>query len=456
MPGKPPEAATLKAAVTAHFQEQPLDLAAEATLTGPNTTATLSLAAVNPSHFRLKLPGDPPLAALDVPVRVVAIVRAASDGKLQGATLRLEGGPGLFHATKEVFNADVPVTSLTLAATADGATLRNFSISTLALDLGGIRLGLGWGKLALAEPGAVSRASGTLILENVTVTHALALWPVDLQPSLRRQIAPVLRDGALTRATFTFSLPFDVAKPAATRADELKGSIRLAGLVAAPPQAPGPVTLQELVTSVEWPGATIIVTGLAAPGVTLPNTTVRIGHLDQAEPSVEAETDWTADFSTASAWLASLGLALPPGVPLDLARLAGKATGKIQAQLPLVVPLDPARIRAEVTVGIASPVIPLTLPGHELGQGELGLTATASQGMYAAQVTWKNLRLTIPGALTGPVDFSALFAMTPATDELTAKIIVDAARARLLLAGDAALPPLAPLTLDAKITGCLE
>jgi hypothetical protein len=459
-PGARPEAATFKGELAARLQGQPLALGVDATFAGGSVTATLDLAPLNPARLRLtNLPNGVSLGKFDLPLRARVTARGRLAGEpaafaLLDIAAHAEGGPGTVRADK-LFNADVAVTALALDATADGA-LQNFTLGPLVLDLGGVRVTASGVSFALAAPGSPSRATGTVSLENLTVARALQLWPADLQPDARKQAVAMLQDGTLTRAALTFAVPFDQKDPAAARPAELKGEIKFADLRAAPPQVPGPVTLRELAVAVDWPRATVTAAALAAPGVTVPAATVTISALDQKTPAAEAEATFTADFSTAPAWLKSLGVALPPDVPLDLARLTGRAEGRARAAAPLTLPpekFNPASARAEVTATVSSLIVPLTLPGHELGGGSLALTASVTGGAATATIGWSDLRLAVPGALAGAADFSAQVSVTPAADEIAAKFSVDATRSRLLLAGDTALPPLAPFTAEVKIVG---
>lgn len=320
-PGARPETATFKAEIAAHLQGQPVALGLEATLAGERVSATFDLAPLNPARLRLtNLPGGLSAEKFDLPLRARVSTRGAFTGEpavfaLRDVTAHAEVGPGTVRADK-LFNADVAVTSLTLDATADGA-LQNFTLGPLALDLGGVRVTADGVRLALAAPGSLSRASGTVTLENLTAARALQLWPTDLLPDARQQAVATMQEGALTRAALTFTVPFDQKDPVTARPSALKGEIRFANLRAAPPQSPGPVTLREIAIAVDWPRATVTVGGLAAPGVTMPATTVTISALDQPTPTAEVEGSFTADFSAASAWLKSLGVVLAPSVPLD-------------------------------------------------------------------------------------------------------------------------------------------
>ena len=281
VPGDRPAAATFKGEVTAHFQSQPLALGLEAALAGPDLSATLDLARVNPARFHLQLPGSLPLAAIDVPVQVQTRLTADTTGRLKTVTVHAEGGPGLFHATEQIFNADVPVTAFKIDVTADGA-FQHLRLNSLAMDLDGV--GVTAGPAAL-DPGVAGGAplqvSGTVALAHLTVGHLLQWWPADLQPGLRGQIAPFVQSGELTRAAFTFAAPFDPTHPESTRPTALTGGAQFGNLHATPGQAPGPVTVQEVTVSVSWPGANVTVMNFAAPGVTVPAATVSLSALDQ-------------------------------------------------------------------------------------------------------------------------------------------------------------------------------
>ncbi len=449
-PGKLPDAATFQGSLQAHMQQQPLALAVEATLAGQTVAATLDLARVNPSAFHLTLPGDPPLDAVDVPVQLHARVTASLDGKLQGVEASVDAGPGVVHSNR-YFRAEVPVTSLKLAASTDGA-FQNLALNSLALDLDGVRLSAGQLKLSAGTPG---RVSGTVTVENVTVTHALALWPGDLLPAVRDEVVFQLEQGELTRASFTFAAPFDSAQPGATRPSALTGDVRIANLRTTPPQAPGPVTLQELSASIAWPGAKITVTNLAGPGITVPVAAVSLTALDQPEPLAESTVDYTLDLAGVPAWLTSLHYALPPDLPLDSGQLSGRVTGRLQARAPLAAKFDPARVHATLDAAVPDLHVPLTLAGYELGQGDLSLQLTADAGSYAAKLGWRNFHLAVPGALEGPVTLNVELGSKPAADEFTMGIEANASAARLLLAGDTRLPALAPFSIKGKATGWL-
>ncbi len=453
-PGVPPEAATFQGQVRAQLQDQPLALGVDVALAGPNLTATLDLARMNPSRFHLKIPGDPPLAAWDVPVQLHARVTATTAGQLSAIAAHLEGGPGVVHANK-YFATEVPVTALSLDATADGA-MQNLTVDTLALDLDGVRIGTSQLKLTVGAAGTPSHATGTVTLEHLTTARVLSWWPADLLPAVRAQLAPMLNDGELTRAAFTFATPFDPAKPAATRPTELTGGLTLAHLRATPPQAPGPVSLQELTLNVAWPHATVTATGLAAPGLTAPSATVSLTALDQPEPQAEITTDYTTALDQVPAWLSALKVSPPSGGAVDLTRLAGHASGHLHATAPLAFPFNPGTLRAEFSARLAGLVVPFTQPGRELGQGDLTLEATAVTGTYSARIDWKDLQLAVPGVLSGPASLTLQAGASVANDQITAKLLFNAPGARLLLAGGAALPPLAPVAMEARFTGWLR
>jgi hypothetical protein len=453
-PGARPEAASFKGRAQARLQDQPLDLGVDAELAGPGLTATLDLARVNPARFHLKLPGDPPLAALDVPVQLHVRASATAEGRLQSVAAHLEGGPGFVHANR-FFAAEIPVTTVSLDAAADGA-MRNLALDSLALNLDGVRVGASQLKLALGDAGTPSHVGGMVTVEHLTTARVLQWWPADLLPAVRAQIAPMLDDGELTRAAFTFAAPFDAAKPAATRPAELKGELTIAHLRATPPQAPGPVTLQSLTVNVAWPRASVTATGFAAPGLAVPAATVGVAALDQTEPQVEVNADYTAALDQVPAWLAALKLSPATGGALELNRLTGHGRGHLQAAAPLTFPFDPARMRAELSVRVAGLVVPFTQPGRALGQGDLALTATAANGTYSTRLDWKDLQVAVPGLLRGPASLTVQTGASVANDEITAQFELNAPDVRLFPGGAAATPLLAPVTGEARFTGWLR
>lgn len=354
-----------------------------------------------------------------------------------------------------MFNADVPIVALALDASANGA-LKNISVSSAKLDLGDARIGLGDTKLVLGGKDTPSRLSGAVTLENLTVARAIALWPADRQPELRAKVVPMLQDGTLTRAAFSFVVPFDPAKIAAARPTELKGDVKLTGLRATPPEAPGPVSLQEISAKISWPQAVVSFAQIAVPGASVPTATVTVSALDQAVPTVAMDAAFAADLSQAAAWLTSLKFKLPEGMPLDLTRLAGTTEGRLRASAPLTTPLekfDPASVSAALSASVSGLVVPLTLAGHELGGGRLALSASATGGNYQATLDWKNFRTTVPGVLTGDADLVANAELAPGSDLMSAAMNLDVSRARLLFAGEAKLPPLAPVTANLKVSG---
>jgi hypothetical protein len=313
-----PQSATATANVQLRLHDTPLSASAQVTLPEPGEqlAAVVEVAEFRPSLLGLVLPGGLPSSALDFPVKLHAQAEASLAKGLRRASLQLQVGAGQLHATPR-FNAEVPVESVALDAAYDAVT-QKAEIRSLKVAAAGLHLNVPHGTSMIAPP---YTTTGQLEVESFKLPAALAFWPQDLLPDLRRDALAALRAGDCTGVQLEWDGAFDPSRTAAPlRLTRLHGGLHLTGLELAHPEIPGPVTVAQLGLVLDYPQATATLGDVAAPGMRLSAATLELTGLDTPGPAAALTASFAADLS---AVIQSWRLATPAGM------LDGRASGQL-------------------------------------------------------------------------------------------------------------------------------
>ncbi|HUJ42600.1 MAG TPA: hypothetical protein VLW52_03225 [Opitutaceae bacterium] len=445
----PTVAATFDETAHLEIREEPLAVAVNGVLDGASDAirASVKVAEFRPARLRLSLPGGLASSVFDFPAKLQARAVAGLRSAQRSVDVSLTAGTGVMHANP-FFDGELPITAFTCDAAFDGA-LDNFVLRSLHADLGGLLVRADGVNVKIAAKPAVS---GSLEIKDATIERILRVWPATLQPELRRQMADAVKAGEVTRAALRFAALVNLEAPAESRLDELAGDIGLDGLRLELPRAPGPLALGNLAIAVKYPGLAATLASLSAPGLSLTNATLRTADLLAPVPRVEIAAAFGADLSAAAAWLEALNVAPPSGLPLNLAKLAGTASGDLRASLPLSASLDLAAMDAMLQARIDGLIVPLTYPGARLGGGQVIISAHALRGQLSTALDWRELDLVLPDVLSGRLTLH-VDAARPRPDAFDLHASLDASHAQEILRQSSTAPAVAPLTFEAHIAG---
>ncbi|HUL52572.1 MAG TPA: hypothetical protein VLT83_04080 [Opitutaceae bacterium] len=444
----PTVTATFEQTAQLRIRDEPFAVTVNGALNGAadEIKVTIKAAEFRPARVGLQLPGGLPSAAFDLPVQLQAGVVAGLHPGLRSVDVSLAAGAGVIHANPW-FNGELPITSCAFEASLDGA-LTNLALHTLRADLDGLVVHADGVNASFDAKPVVS---GSLEIKDATIARILRIWPAGWQPALRRQMADTFAAGAVTRAALRFALPVNLEAPAESRPTALAGDIVCDGLTLQLPRAPGLVALGHLVIDVKYPGLTAALASLAAPGLSLSNATLRMTDLAADAPRVEVASAFGVDLSSAPAWLRTAGITPPPDLPVNLAALAGTASGDVRASLPLTASADLPALEAMLQARIDGLVVPLTYPGARLGGGQLAVSAHALRGQLSTALDWREFDLTLPGVLSGRLTLH-LDAARPRADAFDLHAALDASHAKAVLRQSSAARTLAPLTFEAHLS----
>jgi hypothetical protein len=444
----PTIAATLDESTDLVVQGEPLNLQLSGKIDGAmdSIDVTMKTADFWPARFRLTLPSGLSSTALDFPARLQARAVGGLKTQMRLVDGSLAVGPGILHANP-YFDGELPITSLSFDTSFD-YRLHCAEISVRA-DLGGLVARADRLKLTNGPKPIVS---GRLELEGATIARILRVWPASLHSALRRQVADLIKAGGVAKADLRFIVPVDLEQPAATRPTEMSGNVLFDELRLESPYCPGPLKLVKLAIAVKYPGGVATLTNLSGPGVTLAKINLRTPDCFAPAVDIAIDSDFAADLSKTSAWLQTLGIGLPKGLPLNPAELAGTASGNLHATFPLAESFDSRLLNARFQAQIDGPVVPITTAGTQLGGGLFALSLDVHRGEFSAAIDWKDLDLTLPGLRSNRLALH-LDATLPRVDELDLHATLDARRASQFLNGVSVPPLAAPLKVDAHLAG---
>ena len=319
-------------------------------------------------RIALKLPALRDASGIRLSVDGQATIALSLDGNVRSAKFDLSAGKGSL-ALRELWDQDLPVTSLRARGNFEGET-RRLDIDDFRAELGGPVLTGRISAIGLGDGGAIDLST---VIDRVSLNEIDRYWPKNVAPLARTWVVAKMPNGIVedVRATLSLGMPDRPDEKAKLRA--MSGTLRLREaeihyLAGMPP-------VRGVVANAVFQRERFIATvrGGRSEGLTVTSGTVNLSKLDTDHEHADIDVSIGGPLAKALALVDRPALGFVSRYDLKPSSVRGEASTRLKVSLPIITNLGLERVELAAVATLRDARVPNVAFGRALSAGRLSL-----------------------------------------------------------------------------------